>query len=122
MSKESPKPDELIEQLEDITDWDIDDWEYTVDSDGAEFDVTLNHDPKPDPNNVSELVSEHDVKEIIEDIAEHSDTGAQSDDVIEAVWERETGNIHAAEIADIIDGLKQRGELYEPRTGYLRVT
>jgi len=121
MSNESPKPDELIEQLEDITDWDIDDWEYTVDTDGAEFNVTLNHDPDPDPNNVSELVSEYDVREIIEDIADN-DTGARTDDVIEAVWERETGDIRSDEIAEILDGLKQRGEVYEPQTNYLRVT
>ena len=122
MSNESPKPDELIEQLEDITDWNIDDWEYTVDNDGAAFDVTLNHDPKRDLNDINKLVSEYDVMEIIEDIAEDSDTGARTDDVIEAVWERETGAIRSDEITEILDGLRERGEVYEPRTGHLRVT
>lgn len=119
--QDDPTPDDreqLIDLIEAETPWSVDDWTgeagmyetpmLTVD---LEWDALATVDPDDRRERIGA------VKSIIDD--HDGDEGAAAGDVIDTAT-AEIDGLSSDAVADILDALKQKGEVYEPRSGHLR--
>lgn len=121
MTREPPAPTDTIAQLEEIKDWSLTDWEYAVgEADSATLTVELQHTPEPKLVETEGDTHPEAMKELVAQFEEENEEGAYVDAVIDAA--QGELDLTAGEAAGEIENLKRKGELYEPRSDYLRTT
>jgi len=119
---DDPTPDDidaLVAQIDDNTPWDVEDWQHTTGRyDAATVTLEVEWDPLAalDPKDSLDLA--RTAKEIVEQ--NENGEGVPINTVVERVVESSDVNEDMAHEA--IDKLKQKGEVYEPRTDHLRST
>lgn len=119
---DDPSPEDiqsLVEQIDDNTPWDVQDWTHTTGRwDAATITVEAEWDPlaalSPEENSDLAMAAKQFIRE-----DEHEE-GAPVDDVIESLTTE--FDVSDAVAQEAIEALKQRGEVYEPRTDFLRST
>lgn len=112
---------ELIESLDNHDYWEIDDYEFEIGMwDGPELSITLvptvPDDEQPDTEQQDDSV---DLKEIIWVREDEHEDGASKETVIEDAM---AAGLSEEEVERRLDNLKQKGQIYEPRSDRLRVT
>jgi len=119
---DEPTPDEIAElvaHLETETDWSVEDWQFQAAMyDGPTLDLELDWSPDAD--------IDHDgdgTRQIVRSVVDRYDggDGATVSNVIAETLSR-ADDADEEDVRHALETLKQRGEVYEPDAGYLRVT
>jgi len=121
MTMQDTNPDDVIDAVEQVTGWTLEDYHYAeaMDED-ATLTLELTADGTPDLSTYGDGTELADAKELIADLEKTHDEGAPTDTVKRAVVENT--DLTPDEATDAIESLRRLGEIYEPRTDYLRTT
>jgi len=113
---DEPLPDELVSAVEQVSDWEVSDYEY---SSGMYAPVTIT--VELEPSVVADGTSPSAfVKDVVSELEEEYEEGAPVHRVLVTLMDRSEMNVDEA--SDAIENLRRKGEVYEPRKDYLRTT